>query len=84
MNIYSTEFFSNCPVNGIRVKYQLEIKSEVAIPVEQILAAVDSVESKFHEEIADDLVARFGGEQTLVAEHHGVKILTVRSAEPQT
>ena len=78
MNIYSTEFFANCPNNGIRIKYHLRIESALVIPVEQIIAVVEATDEGFHEEIADDLLARFGGQQTLIADHHGVTIETTR------
>jgi hypothetical protein len=32
----------------------------------------------YHENIADDLAAKFGGRQCLTAHHHGVDIETVR------
>lgn len=80
MNTYTTEFFSNCPNNGVRIKYRLRIETGDAIPVEQITAAVESVGDVFHEEAADYLFERFGGVQTLVADHHGVTIETVRKA----
>lgn len=80
MNAYTTEFFTNCPNNGIRIKYRLRIerRDEELIPVEQIVAAVEAEDEGFHEEIADRMLARFGGTQTLVADHHGVTIETVR------
>lgn len=77
MNTYTTEFFSLCPTNGVRIKYTLKITTGAAIPVEQILAGVDLVEG-FHEDIADQLQQRFGGSQTLTADHHGVRIETLR------
>ena len=80
MNAYSTEFFAQCPNNGVRIKYSLRIETASVVSVEEILAAVDLIDQKFHEEIADDLFGRFGGRQTLRAHHHGVDIETVRSA----
>lgn len=80
MNAYSTEFFAQCPNNGARIKYSLRIETASVVSVEEILAAVDLIDQKFHEEIADDLFGRFGGRQTLRAHHHGVDIETVRSA----
>lgn len=83
MNAYTTEFFSNCPNNGLRIKYRLRIETREVIPVEQIIAKVESITEGFHEEVADELVAAFGGAQTLVADHHGVTIETMReAAEP--
>lgn len=83
MNAYTTEFFSNCPNNGLRIKYRLRIESAEVIPVEQIIAKVDSITEGYHEEIADDLLLSFGGTQMLVADHHGVLIETTRTAPAQ-
>ena len=78
MNIYRTEFFAQCPTNGDRVKYHLTIKSVDQIPVEQIIAKVDSIDEGYHEDIADQLRASFGGDQVLTADHRGVSIETIR------
>jgi hypothetical protein len=80
LNVYRHHFYGRCPTNGVRVSYSLTIKSNEVIPVEQILAATDSLDDRFHEEIADEMIARFGGTQTLEAEHHGVHIETLRAA----
>jgi hypothetical protein len=82
MNAYTTEFFACCPNNGLRIKYRLRIESAEVIPVEQIIAKVDSITEGYHEEIADDLLLSFGGAQMLVAEHHGVMIETTRTEAP--
>lgn len=79
MNIYSTEFFSICPVNGVRVKYDWRIETDKTIPVEQMLAATETADG-FHEEIADHLAAQFQGAHTLRAFHHGVNIETIRGS----
>lgn len=80
MNAYTTEFFSNCPNNGLRIKYRLRIETSEVIPVEQIIAKVEGVSDSYHEELADELLLSFGGTQTLVADHHGVTIETTREA----
>lgn len=79
MNAYTVEFFACCPNNGIRIKYRLRIETTDVIPVEQIAAVVDT-EDGFHEEIADRMLARFGGRQVMTADHHGVQIETTRVA----
>lgn len=79
MNAYTTEFFTNCPNNGLRIKYKLRIETRETIPVEQISAKVESISNGYHEEIADELLGAFGGVQTLIADHHGVIIETVRA-----
>jgi len=78
MNIYKTEFFCVCPINQTRVKYYLEITTKEIISVEDILDQLKSYDSGFHELIAEDLHEKFGGQQTLIADHHGVNIRTER------
>lgn len=77
--MYETEFFAACPNNGARIKYALCIKAHSMIPAEAIISYVQSIESGYHEQIAEALRAAFGGLQTLRAEHHGVAITTHRS-----
>jgi hypothetical protein len=78
MNCYSTEFFSFCPSNNVRIKYSLLIETDQTIMVEDIIDEVTLHDRGYHEAIADQLHHTFGGRQTLVADHHGVKIETVR------
>lgn len=78
MNKYSTKFIALCPVNNKPITYQLEIKHSEKIFVEDILETVNKFVSGFHESIADNLLEKFGGEQTLIANHHGVTIQTER------
>lgn len=80
MNAYTTEFFAACPNNGIRIKYRLRIETRQVLSVEEILAALDATDEGYHEEIADAMAERFGGVQTLTAEHHGILIETTRCA----
>ena len=85
MNAYSTKFFCRCPNNDARIEYALRIETSEAIAVEQIIDGIelDADEPCFHEELADLLLARFGGTQTLTADHHGVTIETTRAALPK-
>lgn len=78
MNKYSTKFIALCPVNNKSIIYQLEIKHIEKILVEDIVEAISEFTSGFHESIADNLFEKFGGEQTLIANHHGVIIETER------
>lgn len=79
MNTYSTTFFCVCPVNKVRVQYHLKIETTAIVSVEELLERLTTVYADgFHEPIADDLHATFGGVQTLRAYHHGVVIETVR------
>jgi hypothetical protein len=80
LNIYNTQFSTTCPVNGVLICYDLTIKTKQMIKVEDILAKLGVIASApgFHEPVADDLHATFGGSQILVAHHHGVNITTLR------
>ncbi len=81
MNTYTRQFIATCPNNGASILYTLQIETSVRmIPVEQIVAVTDALTTGYHEEIANQLAHRFGGRQTLRADHHGVHIETVRGA----
>lgn len=78
MNIYTTEFFAKCPVNGARITYSLTIHTGIVIKAEDITDFIDGIGEGLHEDIADSLLDRFGGSQRLKADHHGVHIETIR------
>ena len=81
MNQYERTFELACPNNDIPVRYHLTIRSRDVLWVEDIVAFTQSLpgtDKPYHENIADAAFARFGGEQELVAEHHGVRITTTR------
>lgn len=83
LNTYTAEFATACPTNGVRVKHRLRIESAEVIPVEQIVAVIEGIESgerMFQEEIADRIAASLPGRQVLFGHHHGVDIETVRGA----
>lgn len=79
LNKYRTEFFARCPANGIRIKYTLVIETTKTIRVELIVSRIEVIREGFHEALADELHAAFGGKQTLTADHHSVVIETERS-----
>lgn len=78
MNIYGTTFVARCPANGESITYMLRIHTGATIMVEDIRAEVESITEGYHEAIADQLCAKFGGSQRLTARHHGVEIETIR------
>lgn len=82
MNRYDYEFSAVCPVDGDAVVYQLAIETKRVIQAEEIRKAGLITEPLFHEQIADNLGRVFGGKQTLVATHRGVKITTERWGRP--
>lgn len=82
MNVYTTTFFCKCPVNKVRIQYDLTISTTSMISVEELLEHIEKFYADgFHELIANDLHARFGGHQILKAFHHGVNITTIRKEE---
>lgn len=80
MNMYTRTFAVTCPNNGEAIIYTLQITVPAArmIPVEHIVTACALHKKGYHEAIADDLYARFGGHQVMTAHHHGVDLKTVR------
>lgn len=77
-NIYRRQFVSVCPADGDSIIYSLEIRIKTMVRVEHINLAVGLEKNAFHEEIANRLYSRFGGEQRITAVHQGVEIETVR------
>lgn len=78
MNIYQTRFWAKCPVNKQTIYYDLQIRHNQQIKVESILDELTTITEGFHEDIADQLHDKFGGNQIIKAEHHGVHIITER------
>ena len=78
MNIYRHTFTAVCPSDGETIVYSLEIRSPIMIRVEHIKTATALIKSGWHEQIADELAERFGGDQVINAMHQGVQIETVR------
>jgi len=89
INHYKKSFTALCPSNNIEIFYDLEIVSDFVIMVESIDAALNHINDMicseyadvlvgYHEQIADILYDQLGGRQSLVANHHGVDITTMR------
>lgn len=76
MNIYRFQFTAQCPSDNELISYRGEMRTTKMVMVEDLIAALPK--HGYHETIADDLHARFGGCQTLCAVHQGVEIETVR------
>lgn len=77
-NTYRHTFTATCPSDGEVIVYSLEIRSQSMIRVEHIKTATALIKHGWHEQIADQLAERFGGEQTIRAAHQGIEIETVR------
>jgi hypothetical protein len=82
MNQYTVKFFAKCPANGVRVEYLLVVSTKQIIKVEVLIEITSCYDGWYHEDIADNLLERFGGEQKLSAMHHGVFIETTRKLKP--
>lgn len=78
MNTYSLIKSFKCPSNGLPIVYNIEITHAAMITVESILDYLSEFETAYHENLADELFLKFGGEQVITANHHGVSIKTVR------
>ncbi len=78
MNKYEISFVVLCPVNNKPITYCLKIEILEKIMVEDLFNFCASQPAQFHEELADELSIKFGGEQTMTAFHHGVLITTER------
>lgn len=77
-NTYRHTFAATCPSDGEVIFYSLEIRSQSMIRVEHIKTATALIKQGWHEQIADHLAERFGGDQVIKAVHQGVEIETVR------
>ncbi|WP_313644886.1 hypothetical protein [Pseudomonas sp.] len=77
-NTYRHSFTATCPGDGEVIVYNLEIRSQTMIRVEHIKTATALIKQGWHEQIADELAERFGGDQVIKAVHQGVEIETVR------
>jgi hypothetical protein len=85
VNIYKTSFYCKCPINKIRILYELKIETKEIISVEELLKHIEHwYADGFHELIADHLAESFNGIQTLKADHHSVKITTIRQGNECT
>lgn len=80
-NTYEYSFVAICPNDGARITYALRIETHGdVVMTEDIEGACRYTEPAYHEDIADRLHLRFGGNQTLVAAHGNVQVTTRRSS----
>lgn len=77
-NTYRHIFTATCPSDGEVIVYSLEIRSQTMIRVEHIKTTTALIKQGWHEQIADQLAERFGGDQVVTAVRQGVEIETVR------
>lgn len=79
-NIYRHKFYARCPNNKQLIEYLFELRANRVILVEDIVDYCAGRREGYHENIADMLSVQFGGQQQLIAFHHGVEITTLRGA----
>jgi hypothetical protein len=77
-NDYEHDFEVHCPIQGEALKYRLIINSENPIDVRRIRVACSETVTAEHEELADHLKERLGGDQMLTAKHGNVFVRTKR------
>jgi hypothetical protein len=81
MNYYRHKFIAPCPNDARNVEYELEIETLRTIMTEDIeagCAEAAKCEKPYHETMADILIAKFGGRQTITATHGKTEITTIR------
>lgn len=83
MNRYDHTFSALCPSDGATVIYHLCLKTEAVVMAENITTACQFSTPKYHEALADELHAKFGGKQKISALHQGVHITTTRGPAPR-
>lgn len=80
MNIYRHQFLAVCPSDKASIKYALQIEAAFTIMAELIEQECRFDGPAYHEDIADKLLARLGGKQSLTAIHGKVEIETRRGS----
>lgn len=79
MNIYQTTHKACCPNGDLSDTYEVTIKSQSTIMVEDILAALKSCPEKiYQEDFATYLRSKLGAEITVTGWHHGIFVTTIR------
>lgn len=80
MNIYRHQFIAVCPSDKASIRYTLQIEADFVIMAERIEQECTFDAPVYHEDVADKLLGRFGGKQTLTATHGKVEIETRRGS----
>jgi hypothetical protein len=72
--VYSFKLEAICPVDGLADLYSVEVISDVVIPVENLLDALETVsKNDFQENITQELSRILPAEVKTVGWHSGVK-----------
>jgi len=79
MNTYRTTHRAECPNGGLMDTYQITIRSQATIMVEDILKTLNNAPSMiYQEDLATLLRAKIGAEVTVEGWHHGIQITSTR------
>jgi hypothetical protein len=79
MNTYETTHRASCPNGNLVDTYQITIRSQTTIMVEDILRTLNEAPSRiYQEDLATLLRSKLGGEITVEGWHHGIKITSTR------
>lgn len=79
MNTYQTTHRAACPNGDLMDTYQITIRSQATIMVEDILRTLNESPGKiYQEDLATLLRAKLGAEVTVEGSHHGVQITSTR------
>lgn len=77
VNKYRFSFVCACPDGGELITYSVSIVTGRFANIRDLMTWHHGP-AKYHETIADEMFAAFGGEQTITATHQGVYIVTER------
>ena len=79
MNTYETTHRALCPNGNLMDTYQITIRSQATIMVEDILRALNEAPARiYQEDLATLLRSKLGAEITVEGWHHGIKITSTR------
>jgi hypothetical protein len=80
MNIYQTTHRAACPNGNLMDSYQVTIRSQETIMVEDIIKTLnDAPKEIYQEDLATLLRAKLGAEVIVVGSHHGIQITSTRA-----
>jgi hypothetical protein len=79
MNTYQTTHRAACPNGDLMDTYQITIRSQATIMVEDILRTLNEAPGRiYQEDLATLLRAKLGAEVTVEGVHHGIHITSTR------
>ena len=80
MNTYKTTHRASCPNGDLMDTYEITIRSQSTIMVEDIIRTLqEAPKSIYQEDLATLLRAKLGAEVTVEGWHHGIHISSLRA-----